>query len=83
MAMTRIDQQSLALHLEVALSGAASHVVADLAQPDRYRRQAAVSTLAHYLANRMDGFEVLLPEPPAEPTPLPLFPDLNGDVGRA
>ncbi|XHS00678.1 hypothetical protein ACFB49_22770 [Sphingomonas sp. DBB INV C78] len=79
--MARLDEQSLALHFEVALTTAAPQIVAELAQPDRYRRLAAVATLAHLLAERMNGFEVIPAEGPSRDEPMPLFPDLGSVHG--
>jgi hypothetical protein len=50
----------VALHLEVALSGAAPYLLADLQHADRFRRTAAVSTLAHHLAQRKRCFDIRL-----------------------
>jgi hypothetical protein len=56
--MTRLASEAVALHLEVALSGAAPYLLADLQHADRFRRTAAVSTLAHHLAQRMRCFDI-------------------------
>lgn len=72
--MSRIDDQALSLHFEVALSGIARSLLTDLAHADRFRRSAAVSTLAHYLASRMRCFEITMEEEVAV-KPLPLFRD--------
>lgn len=58
LAMPRLATDEIALHLEVALSGAALQYLTDLQHRDRYRRMAAVSSLAHHLAQRMACFEV-------------------------
>ncbi len=72
-----LDRSALALHFEVSLSGAEPRLLAELAQADRYRRSAAVSSLAHHLARRMDCFDIAYVAGPADPLPLPLFPDLD------
>lgn len=82
--MTRIDEDSLALHLEVALSGAAPELLKGLADSDRYRRSGAALDVARHLAERLRCFEFLCEEgsvrPKAHPT---LFPEDVGPIGSA
>jgi hypothetical protein len=58
--MTRLDDNALALHLEVALAVASPSLLGDLQHRDRYRRSAAISTLARHLADRMRCFDVAM-----------------------
>jgi hypothetical protein len=60
--MTRLDDNTLALHLEMALAVASPSPLSDLQHRDRYRRSAAISTLARHLAERMRCFEVAMTE---------------------
>jgi len=55
--MTRIDEEALSLHLEVALAGTAPRLLGDLSNPDRYRRSAAVADIARQLAERLRCFD--------------------------
>jgi hypothetical protein len=59
-AMSRVvvTPDALALHIEVALTGASTSLIADLQAVDRYRRGAAFATLARQLAHRLNGFEI-------------------------
>ena len=56
--MTRIDDDTLSLHLEVSLSGAAPGLLDGLVDPDRCRRHAAVADLARHLAERLRCFDI-------------------------
>ena len=56
--MTRIDPDTLASHLEVALSCAPVDTLAALQDADRQRRRRAASTLAQHLADRLGCFEI-------------------------
>lgn len=56
--MTRIDEDTLSLHLEVSLSGAAPGLLSGLADPDRCLRHAAVADLARHLAERLRCFDI-------------------------
>lgn len=53
-----VTSDTLTHHLEVALSAASRPLLSDLQHPDRYRRTAAVATLARHLADRMSCFEI-------------------------
>jgi len=56
--MTRIDDDTLSLHLQVSLSSAAPALLDALADPDRCRRHAAVADLARHLAERLRCFDI-------------------------
>lgn len=56
--MTRIADDDLTLHLEVALSVAGQGLLADLLHSERHRRVSAVSSLASYLADRIRCFDI-------------------------
>jgi hypothetical protein len=56
--MTRIDDDTLALHLEVALAGAAASLLDDLAAPDWRRRRAAAADMAQHLVQRLGCFDI-------------------------
>jgi uridine phosphorylase len=80
--MTRIDDDTLSLHLEVALSGAASTLLAGLGDPDRRRRIAAVTDLARHLAQRLRCFDILTEDSAARSSSTPtLFPRDLGPLG--
>ncbi|QGN56118.1 hypothetical protein [Novosphingobium sp. Gsoil 351] len=56
--MTRVDPESLATHLEVALACSPPAAIAALTHADRYHRTKAIRWLALYLAERLDSFEL-------------------------
>lgn len=56
--MTRIDDDTLSHHLEVAISGAAPTLLGGLADTDNRRRHAAVADLARYLTDRLGCFDI-------------------------
>jgi hypothetical protein len=56
--MTRVDDSTLSLHLEVALATAAPSVLDALADPDRRRRHAAVGEIARQLVERLRCFDI-------------------------
>lgn len=56
--MARIDSDTLALHLEVALTCAPPDTLNALQDTDSSRRRRAAFTLARHLADRMGCFEV-------------------------
>lgn len=74
--MTRLDDDTLAHHFEVALSSASPSALAELQHADRYRRMAAVSTLSRYLTERMRCFEVVAEQPTPVDHPT-LFADMK------
>jgi len=56
--MTRFDENSLALHLEVALACAPPALVDGLAAGDRKRRNSAATDMAWHLAQRLRCFDI-------------------------
>ena len=81
-SMTRIDEEALSLHLEVALAGTAPRLLGDLSNPDRYRRGAAVADVARQLAERLRCFDIQFDEPGLRPSAQPsLFPPDLGPMG--
>ena len=56
--MTRIDPDTLATHLEVALNCAPVDSLVALQDTDRQRRRRATYTLAQHLADRLGCFEI-------------------------
>lgn len=79
--MTRIDEDSLALHLEVALTGTAPELLGNLADADRRQRSIAVADIARHLAERLRCFEFLYNEPVVSIESQPsLFPDDLGPL---
>lgn len=58
MQMERIDPETLAVHLEVALVCSPPDTLEALADSDRIRRQRATHCLAAHLADRLACFEV-------------------------
>jgi hypothetical protein len=81
--MTRIDDDTLSLHLEVALSGTDPALLDGLANPDRLRRAASVASLARQMAQRLRCFEILTEESQAEVNEHPsLFSDEMVAIAR-
>lgn len=78
--MTRIDEDTLSLHLEVALTGAAPTLLGDLAASDRRRRQAAASDMARHLAERLRCFEIRGEEARPQRHQPSLFPHDPGPI---
>ena len=56
--MTRVDDDTLALHLEVALATTAPALLEGLGDPDRRRRHAATGEIARQLAERLHCFDI-------------------------
>ncbi|MGL4302874.1 MAG: hypothetical protein ACRCS5_09235 [Sphingomonas sp.] len=79
--MTRLDENSLALHLEVALAGAAPELLGDLADTDRCRRGVAAADVARHLAGRLRCFEIRFDEPARTVAHPDLFPEDLGPMG--
>lgn len=80
--MTRLDEESLSLHLEVALAGAAPELLGDLADADRRRRSIAVADIARHLAERLRCFDIRCEETGTRFQSHPsLFPDYLGPIG--
>lgn len=57
--MHRIDPESLATHIEVALACSPPAAIAALTHADRYHRTIATRSLALYLAERLGCFEMI------------------------
>lgn len=78
----RIDEDTLSLHLEVALTGAAPSLLEGLVHPDRYRCGAAATDVARHLAERLRCFDIRCAEAPMCTLSHPsLFPDDLGPIG--
>lgn len=79
--MTRLEEESLSLHLEVALAGASPMLLDGLTDPDRRRRSNAAANIARHLAERLRCFDIRCEETgwhnDAHP---PLFPDDLGPM---
>ncbi|WP_339528047.1 hypothetical protein, partial [Pseudomonas sp. EL_65y_Pfl2_R96] len=73
--MLRVDEDSLALHLEVSLATAEPALVTDIRCGDAAARRRAVSELARHLAMRLRCYDITADEPAARSDTLPLFPD--------
>lgn len=56
--MTRVDDETLSLHLEVALATAPPSLLDDLADTDWRRRHAAAGEIARQLVDRLRCFEI-------------------------
>ncbi|WP_184154140.1 hypothetical protein [Sphingobium lignivorans] len=56
--MTRVDDDMLSLHLEVALSTAAPSLLDSLTDSDRRRRHAAVGEIVRQLVERLRCFDI-------------------------
>ena len=56
--MTRIDQNALATHIEVALTCAPLDTLSALQDTDSQRRRRATLSLAQHLADRLGCFEI-------------------------
>jgi hypothetical protein len=80
--MTRIDEEALSLHLEVALAGAAPVLLSGLADADLRRRSAAAADVARHLAGRLRCFDVRYEEDTGNTSKqASLFPDDLGPIG--
>jgi hypothetical protein len=80
--MTRIDEDALSIRLEVALAGATPSLLDDLTNPDRYRRNVAVTTVARHLAERLRCFDIRSEEAEGYAHAHPsLFPQDLGPIG--
>ena len=56
--MTRVDDDTLSLHLEVALFTAAPSLLGGLTDSDRRRRHAAVGEIVRQLVDRLQCFDI-------------------------
>jgi len=72
--MNRVAEQTLSLHVELALACAAPAVLSDISHVDGHRRRMAVTRLAEHISARMSCFEIQLDEQ-LDAGPLPLFPE--------
>jgi hypothetical protein len=79
--MTRIDEEALSLHLQVALSGAAPALLDGLIDPDRRRRHLAIADIARHLAERLRCFDVRSEELGMSQGQPSLFPEDLGPIG--
>ena len=80
--MANLDQDSLSLHLEVALSGATPVLLSELQHADQRCRARAVEQLARHLAERLRCCEFRWEEDLAHVRAQPsLFPDDLGPIG--
>lgn len=80
--MSRIDDDILSLHLEVALSTTPPALLNGLTDTDRRRRHAAASQVARDLAERLSCFDIRGGESTrAPPSQAYLFPDDLGPIG--
>ena len=73
--MFRVDEDSLALHLEVSLATAEPALVTEIRCGDARARRRAVAQLARHLAMRLRCYDILADEPFGRTDILPLFPD--------
>ncbi|MGV7120364.1 hypothetical protein [Sphingopyxis sp. 550A] len=82
-AMSRVDDETLSLHLEVALSTAPPALLDGLTDSDRRRRHAAVGQIARQLVDRLRCFEIRSDDD-AGPVGAQacLFPNDLGPIGR-
>lgn len=74
-AMLRVDEDSLALHLEVSLATAEPALVTDIGCGDTVARRRATAELARHLAVRLRCFDILADAPSTRSDTLPLFPE--------
>jgi len=56
--LSRVDDDTLSLHLEVALCTAAPSILDGLGDPDRRRREAAVGEIVRQLVERLRCFDI-------------------------
>ncbi|QDC37220.1 hypothetical protein [Sphingobium fuliginis] len=59
LGMTRVDDDILALHLEVALSTAPPSLLSGLVDPDRRQRHEAIGEIMRQLVERLRCFDIL------------------------
>ncbi len=82
-AMTRIDEDTLSHHIEVALAGAAPSLLEGLGDVDRQKRYGAISSIARHLAERMRGFDIMSGDIAFTASHHPsLFPDDLGPISQ-
>lgn len=78
--MARVDDDTLSLHLEVALATAPPALLDSLSDPDRRRRHAAVGEIARQLVERLRCFEIQAEQARVSCHPS-LFPSDMGPMG--
>lgn len=82
MPLPRIDEDTLYLYLEVALSTAPLSVLDGLADPDRHRRRAAIGEVVRQLVDRLRCFDIRSEERTRRNEVQPcLFPHDMGPIG--
>jgi len=80
--MSRVDDDTLSLHLEVALSTTPPSLLSGLTHSDSRRRHAAANQVARELADRLRCFEIRSDERVRAPASQAyLFPDDLGPIG--
>lgn len=80
--MTRVDDDTLALHLEVALSTAPPSLLDGLTDVDSRRRCAAVGEIVRQLVDRLRCFDIRSEEAGMRSAPQQsLFPQDFGPIG--
>ena len=80
--MSRVADDVLSVHLEVALATAAPSLLDGLADSDRRRRHAAIGEIARQLAERLRCFSISSDEETACKAAHPsLFPEDLGPIG--
>jgi hypothetical protein len=79
--MTRFDEDSLALHLEVALTVAPPALLGKLGAPDRHLRQSAVGEIARHLVERLRCVDMRCDEDAGLRQHPSLFPENPGPAG--
>lgn len=79
--MSRVDEETLALHLEVALATAPLSLLDGLADRDWRRRHAAVGEIVRELVDRLRCFDIQTDDGADRGRHLTLFPDDLGPIG--
>jgi hypothetical protein len=80
-SLSRVDDDTLSLHLEVALSTAPPFLLDRLTDADRHRRHAAVSEIARQLVDRLRCFDIGGSEMGHSAGQPSLFPEDLGPIG--
>lgn len=78
--MARVDDDTLSLHLEVALATAPPSLLDGLSDPDRRRRHTAVGEIARQLVERLRCFDIQAEQARMSRHPS-LFPPDMGPMG--
>jgi hypothetical protein len=80
--MSRVDDDSLSLHLEVALSTTSPALLGGLIDADHHCRHAAASQVARELADRLRCFDIRSDDGArVSASQAYLFPDDLGPIG--